>query len=135
RRAIVRLGDTPLTNAPAGNGLWLAGNIDTLPLQAWFETLQQLQQPANTNNADTDKHGGLPFLGANLAIANLRLGRRQIDVVDIRASALPATAGWHIAIDGAGTRGQATWHRSDDGRGRLQARLTALQIHTQPAAP
>src|SRR5699024_1610698 len=76
QRAIVRLGDTPLADAPAGNGLWLAGNIDTLPLQAWFETLQQLRKPATTK--DTDKHGDLPLLGANLAIANLRLGRRQI---------------------------------------------------------
>src|SRR5699024_4289531 len=79
RREVIRLGESINATAPTGDGLWLAGRIDTFPVQAWFDTLQKLHTPtADNSQAQTPS---LPFLGARLVIQTLRFNNRRVESV------------------------------------------------------
>src|SRR5699024_4815950 len=109
----------------------LAGDIDRLPAQAWFEALQKLRTPAE--KGDAGKSSKVPFLGANLRIKTLRFGAHAVNTVDVRAQRSNQD-GWTIAIDGVGARGQATWPPGGAGHGMLRAHLSHLQMDTLQAA-
>ncbi|TXH03823.1 MAG: TIGR02099 family protein [Nevskiaceae bacterium] len=100
------------TPAPAGEGLNINGNVDSLDLPAWIAVL----------NGSRDS--GLPLRRAELHAA--QLGYMGHEVRDVHAVLTPDAGGWVTQLDGAGAEGTLNWREA--GAGKVEARLKHLAV-------
>lgn len=134
RRAVIELG-TGDAAAPPGPGIWLTGQIGTLPLQAWLEALPKLRDTTRSAAAKSaQKTAPLRFLGADLTIDSLRLGTRTIQSLALHIRKLGQREGWQIEVNGRGAQGQVTWRTTGNGGALLRGRFSHVRINAPARA-
>lgn len=112
-RGALRIGAGSLFE-PAEAGLVLAGQLDTLDLEAWLAELQRGSLRAG---------GDSPIRRADLHVGKLQY--RRWAVRDARYQwAAQKDGGWSVSAIGAGAIGELRWFA--EGAGRLRARLDQL---------
>lgn len=118
-------------------GLRVVGAPAELDLGALFDLLAQAPWAATTADAAADvptaasaDATSLPFLGADVAPALLRLGELRLQPTHVVVS--PAGDELRIALDGRGAAGEVTWRRAPH---TVRATFSHLALRPLPATP
>ena len=104
---------------PAGDGIALAGVLETLDIEAWSSALQGAQDGPAASGAKLPK-----ITSVDLQIGLLDFRARQFHDLALRGARVEE--GWQLAVDGREVKGTISWAPAEGGR--LAARLEKLLV-------
>ncbi len=110
--------------APAGDGIWLGGNIVTLDLLAWQDFLGTLGDDNPGEGADTSKPP-LSLRGADLRIQETLVGGQRMNRVQFKFMPVAGSSGWRADIAGPGALGNVRYLPAPSGTPGARTLLNA----------